>query len=1515
MSPSDFLAGEQTIAASYTATATVEGVTFSLAGTLKFKMAEIFTIYNSMELEHDYNNVTIAGSEIEVDLGGYTAQVLTVTGNDVTLKNGTIIDLTIAEGVENVTLEDIKDNEAGTWIFAGGGSGSIVLRGSTAPKGTVVITSPTPIEIRSESGESEISGNVIIETVARVIIDTPVQGDIEVRAASESITVKRPVKKITAFFKTCIRIDHRLSQSERPKLEKPAAVVASAVLIDDDEDEIENVEFEDNEDLSQPEAIIVSIEKIIVEVKPGDPYSLPAQVEVIYSDGTLGYKAVAWSPTTVDTSEKGTFTFVGTVEDYAGIAQLILRVKADETFYDLTYTAGENGSIQGDTNQSVKHGESGSQVEAKAAINYHFVKWSDGSTDNPRIDTNITADVDVQALFAIDKYTVIFLDWDGETLAKERIPHGGSATAPTVPEKEGYTFTGWDKEFDKVTSDLTVTALYDYDELMILGEMIAEADERARPGYTFVADTHTEQDWDQYWGDFEGALNAAKQTQGNLIEKHPLTEEDEGVVATAIQDLQRAVEILDGIEDFDDALGDREDPKGLVETVYDCSLRPLGDFPAGRMRCYYEKDTANVYWMLSEYVKEQDLYDGTRGTGMNPGLQNVMLSDSITKLRSGSRTVNIYKEDGTRRTKKELEGEGIKLAISWLKENGIDDWYYYGMVGLVIDCELIGETSDGTEFERTYTFHFIDGGVHLFDSNYRYCVIDGVVRISGHNVLTYSAEENGTVEGGLEQIVEHGEDGAPVTAVPNPGYHFVKWSDGSTENPRTDTNVTGYISVTAEFAADGYTVTFDAQEGTVEPETKQVTYDSAYGDLPTPDRIGYSFIGWFTDETGGTEVEADTTVAETSNHSLYARWLPNEDTAYKIEHYQQGVDGDGYALRDTEEKTGPTGKNVEAQAKDYPGFTENTNHESRVASGDIAADGSLVLKLYYDRETYTVSFNSNGGGDVADITDIRYEATITAPTAPEKQGYTFGGWFKEADLNNEWIFASDQVMEATTLYAKWNANTGTAYKVEHYQQDVTGDGYTLVEDDTESLTGTTAETATASAKDYTGFSENENHSSRIASGAIAADGGLVLRLYYDRDTFTVNFESNGGDDVASIGNVRYEATITEPTAPEKQGYSFAGWFKEADLNNEWIFASDQVKADTTLYAKWEPTAVTCVEILIAALPDASTLNLDDLDDVEAAEAAYNNLSTEEQGEVSSADVNKLNAATNEIEQLVLKDVDRRFNEAKEDLLYEDTGIERVEYVNRTATFFIDDPYEKVFAFVSSGVTDVFEAMFQDVSWMKLNNNHCYELEGDYFGGLEAGARLVLVLLGHDEYIENPFEHTSELMNLNMSDLQGKQVDIQLAIKPGIKDYIGSYVVEFKGIDCTVNITAHEGGVTGGGTYEIGSEVEITVTPPEGKEIDTFSIDGVNKLPDLDDNKYTFSIKSDVTVKVTYAAKKYIVTFKDWDDTVLVSRTVKHGQDATAPDVPARTGYTFTGWDKTFTNVTEDLTVTAQYSIN
>ena len=83
------------------------------------------------------------------------------------------------------------------------------------------------------------------------------------------------------------------------------------------------------------------------------------------------------------------------------------------------------------------------------------------------------------------------------------------------------------------------------------------------------------------------------------------------------------------------------------------------------------------------------------------------------------------------------------------------------MVGLVIDCKLIGETSDGTEFERTYTFRFVDGGVELFDPDYRYIVVDGEVQpdLTGYYVLTYTAGDNGSITGETKQPVKPEEDG------------------------------------------------------------------------------------------------------------------------------------------------------------------------------------------------------------------------------------------------------------------------------------------------------------------------------------------------------------------------------------------------------------------------------------------------------------------------------------------------------------------------------------------------------------------------------------------------------------------------------------------------------------------------------------------------------------------------------------------------------------------------------------
>ncbi|MFV0528240.1 MAG: InlB B-repeat-containing protein, partial [Lachnospiraceae bacterium] len=80
----------------------------------------------------------------------------------------------------------------------------------------------------------------------------------------------------------------------------------------------------------------------------------------------------------------------------------------------------------------------------------------------------------------------------------------------------------------------------------------------------------------------------------------------------------------------------------------------------------------------------------------------------------------------------------------------------------------------------------------------------------------------------------------------------------------------------AQWTANSYEVTFSGEGGTPSTGTKDVTFASAYGTLPTASRTGYAFDGWFTAATGGTEVTAATVVSTASAHTLYAQWTANK---------------------------------------------------------------------------------------------------------------------------------------------------------------------------------------------------------------------------------------------------------------------------------------------------------------------------------------------------------------------------------------------------------------------------------------------------------------------------------------------------------------------------------------------------------------------------------------------------------------------------------------------------------------
>ena len=194
-----------------------------------------------------------------------------------------------------------------------------------------------------------------------------------------------------------------------------------------------------------------------------------------------------------------TYTFNGWTPDIvAATAAATYTATYSETVnkYTVTFVDSEDNTIK---TEEVEYGKSATAPEAPFVDGYHFTAW-DKAFDN------ITSDLTVKAQYAINIYTVTFIDWDEKELKSENVEHGSAATAPVDPTREGYTFTGWDKAFDVVKSDLTVTALYEevatvyftvtyYDwDMKVLGtEQVEEGHDAKgletdpeREGYTFT---------------------------------------------------------------------------------------------------------------------------------------------------------------------------------------------------------------------------------------------------------------------------------------------------------------------------------------------------------------------------------------------------------------------------------------------------------------------------------------------------------------------------------------------------------------------------------------------------------------------------------------------------------------------------------------------------------------------------------------------------------------------------------------------------------------------------------------------------------------------------------------------------------------------------------------------------------------------------------------------------------------------------------------------------------------------
>ena len=180
------------------------------------------------------------------------------------------------------------------------------------------------------------------------------------------------------------------------------------------------------------------------------------------------------------------------------------------------------------------------------------------------------------------------------------------------------------------------------------------------------------------------------------------------------------------------------------------------------------------------------------------------------------------------------------------------------------------------------------------------------------------------------------------------------------------------------------------------------------GDSTIPERTGYTFKGWNPEVTGS----VDKTVVYT------ATWEANATTEYKVEHYFMDQNGN-YPTSSAvvETLTGTTGTKAVAKVKNESGY-KVVNHGNTVASGTIAADGSLVLKLYYER-VYTLTF-VDYNGDRAYQTEISYGTSVESITENENREsrsdeyytYKFMGWNQTVPAEQTNIVTSDMTFTA-----------------------------------------------------------------------------------------------------------------------------------------------------------------------------------------------------------------------------------------------------------------------------------------------------------------------------------------------------------------------------------------------------------------------------------------------------------------------------------------------------------------------
>lgn len=283
---------------------------------------------------------------------------------------------------------------------------------------------------------------------------------------------------------------------------------------------------------------------------------------------------------------------------------------------------------------------------------------------------------------------------------------------------------------------------------------------------------------------------------------------------------------------------------------------------------------------------------------------------------------------------------------------------------------------------------------------------------------------------------EYGELPTPTRK----GYVFLGWytsaTGGSKIESDTVVNTTSAQTLYAHWSANEGSVVFDANGGSVGTTSKNVTFGSTYGSLPTPTRLGYTFDGWYTSINGGSKIDSSTYVDVASSQTLYAHWTANKYNVTQY-HYYTNAAGESTLIGGASTTvsveygsaftpytvTPPSGYTTSGAGYAYwNGDYSKQLGQGSVGSGSITVTEDIYVEVYYPANTYTLTFNANGGSVSTTSKSIKYGDAYGSLPTPTRDYYTFDGWYTSATGGSKAGTSTTMGAGNTTLYAHWTQN-------------------------------------------------------------------------------------------------------------------------------------------------------------------------------------------------------------------------------------------------------------------------------------------------------------------------------------------------------------------------------------------------------------------------------------------------------------------------------------------------------------